>query len=73
MTVGKFGMALAGVILGAALAAPALAQNEQFIPMLVYRSGAYAPNGVPFANGLGDYYRLINERDGGVNGVKLTY
>ena len=73
MAVGKFGMALAGVLLGSALAAPALAQNEQFIPMLVYRSGAYAPNGVPFANGLGDYYRLINERDGGINGVKLTY
>ena len=30
------------------LAAPALAQNEQFIPALVYRTGAYAPNGVPY-------------------------
>jgi len=27
--------------------APALAQNEQFIPLLVYRTGAYAVNGVP--------------------------
>ena len=32
---------------------PALAQqNEQFIPLLVYRTGAYAVNGVPFANGV---------------------
>ena len=44
----------------AALVAPAegvLAQNEQFFPALVYRSGPYAPNGIPFANGYGDYLR----------------
>ncbi len=55
------------------VAAPALAQNEQFIPALVYRTGAYAPNGVPFANGIADYYKLVNERDGGINGVKIVY
>src|SRR6516165_10634348 len=43
------------------------------IPMLVYRTGAYAPNGVPFANGLADYYTLVNERDGGINGVKIVF
>jgi branched-chain amino acid transport system substrate-binding protein len=51
----------------------AMAQNEQFIPRLVYRTGAYAPNGVPFANGYADYLDMINARDGGVNGVKITY
>jgi branched-chain amino acid transport system substrate-binding protein len=56
-----------------AVAAPALAQNEQFIAALVYRTGAYAPNGVPFANGIADYYTLLNERDGGINGVKLVW
>src|SRR5499426_1510775 len=66
----RVGIALAGAV---ALAAPALAQNEQFIPNLVYRTGAYAPNGVPFANGIADYYRLINERDGGINGVKILF
>jgi branched-chain amino acid transport system substrate-binding protein len=55
----------------AAFAAPAAAQNEQFIPILSYRTGAYAVNGVPYANGVADYYNLINERDGGINGVKL--
>src|SRR5258707_4747910 len=66
----RLGIALAGAV---AVAAPALAQNEQFIPNLVYRTGTYAPNGVPFANGIADYYRLINERDGGINGVKIVF
>ena len=55
------------------VAAPAVAQNEQFIPHLVYRTGAYAPNGIPFANGIADYYNLVNERDGGINGVKIAF
>jgi branched-chain amino acid transport system substrate-binding protein len=67
------GAAVAAALSGAAFAAPALAQNEQFIPALVYRTGAYAPNGVPFANGIADYYALINERDGGINGVKIVW
>ena len=34
------------------LAPSAFAQaKEQFFPVLVYRTGAYAPTGVPFANG----------------------
>ena len=49
------------------------AQNEQFIPRLVYRTGPYAPNGIPFADGYADYLDMINARDGGVGGVKITY
>ena len=67
-------------LLGAAIAAAGLmtaataeAQNEQFLAGLIYRTGAYAPNGIPFANGIGDYYALVNERDGGINGVKIQY
>ena len=53
---------------------PATAQqNEQFMPALVYRTGAYAPNGIPFADGVADYWSLLNERDGGINGVKITF
>ena len=44
--------------------------KEQFFPSLVYRTGAYAPNGVPFANGMADYMKLVNAR-GGINGKKL--
>jgi branched-chain amino acid transport system substrate-binding protein len=71
--IGKIlGLAAAAVGL-CAMAAPALAQNEQFLPSLVYRTGPYAPNGVPFADGVADYWTLINERDGGINGVKIVY
>ena len=51
---------------------PATAQpKEMFVPSTVYRTGPYAPSGTPFANGFWDYLTLINERDGGVNGIKL--
>ena len=46
--------------------------KEQFFPVLVYRTGAYAPNGIPWANGYVDYIKLTNAR-GGINGVKITY
>jgi branched-chain amino acid transport system substrate-binding protein len=53
--------------------APALAQTNQiFIPLLVYRTGPYAPSGIPNANGFQDYFNLLNERDGGINGVKIV-
>jgi branched-chain amino acid transport system substrate-binding protein len=47
--------------------------KEQFFPVLPYRTGAYAPNGVPWANGYADYLKLINSRDGGINGVKISF
>lgn len=54
-------------------AAPAMAQaKEQFFPLLVYRTGPYAPNGTPWANGKQDYIKLINSQ-GGINGVKISY
>src|SRR5436305_6110847 len=70
------GLLVAAALAAGGLAAPgaALAQaKEQFFPLLVYRSGAYAPNGTPWANGKQDYIKMINARDGGVNGVKLTF
>lgn len=66
--------ALVASTLGALLA-PAAAQaqaKEQFFPLLVYRTGPYAPNGTPWANGKQDYLKLVNAQ-GGINGVKLTY
>ena len=69
---GLFALALAA---GLSLAAPrAQAQAaEQFIPLLVYRTGQFAPLGVPWADGKQDYLKLVNARDGGVNGVKLAF
>ena len=63
--------ACGAAVLSAAPAAFAQAK-EQFFPVLVYRTGAYAPNGVPFANGYVDYLKLVNAK-GGINGVKISY
>jgi branched-chain amino acid transport system substrate-binding protein len=68
--VGAAAVVAAGILTGHAQAQSA---NEQFIPRLVYRTGPYAPNGIPYANGYADYLTLLNERDGGVGGVKLTW
>jgi branched-chain amino acid transport system substrate-binding protein len=76
-------MKISSLALAAALAAigitstvtatAAFAQaKEQFFPVLVYRTGAYAANGNPWANGYVDYLKLVNAQ-GGVNGVKLTF
>ncbi len=78
MRISQLKMAAATVAVGIAATlvpqAPAQAQaKEQFFPVLVYRTGAYAPNGVPFANGYVDYLKMINARDGGIGGVKITY
>ena len=62
--------ALAGAVgIAAALSAGSvLAQaKEQFFPVLSYRTGAYAPNGTPWANGYVDYLKLVNAK-GGING-----
>lgn len=57
----------------ASVATNALAQaKEQFFPVLSYRTGAYGPNGTPWANGYVDYLKLTNAR-GGINGVKISF
>src|SRR4026208_2411235 len=70
----KTGLLCAAIVAAATASGAALAQgNEQFFPVLVYRTGPYAPNGVPFANGYVDYLKLINAREGGINGVRITW
>ena len=54
-------------------AAAAAAQNEQFVPANFYWVGPYAPGGSGFGGGIIDYMAMLNERDGGINGVKLTW
>ncbi len=74
MTLRKFVLNASLLATAALSAGAAMAQaKEQFFPLLSYRTGAYAPNGIPWANGKQDYLKLINARDGGVNGVKLTF
>jgi branched-chain amino acid transport system substrate-binding protein len=62
------------IVAGAAVAlavssVPATA--EHFVPHLTYRTGPFAANGALIANGFLDYMTMLNERDGGVGGVKV--
>ncbi|MBC6405063.1 MAG: ABC transporter substrate-binding protein [Rhodospirillales bacterium] len=52
---------------------PAKAEGDQFIPLLVYRTGPYAPNGIPLADGFIDYFNYVNWKEGGVGGVPLSW
>ncbi len=47
--------------------------DEQYFPLQSYRVGPYAAGGTGFFGGFIDYLNLINTRDGGVGGVKLTW
>src|SRR6266436_1826058 len=57
--------------LGIAVTA-AQAQDSIYVPLLTYRTGPFAGSGIPIANGLHDYLSMLNERDGGIGGVKLA-
>lgn len=72
MRLTKLTLAAVGLAVGVSgFAVQSAKAAEQFIPSLVYRTGPYAPNGIPFANGFMDYMKLLNARDGGINGVKI--
>ncbi len=63
-------LALGGVLalgIGAAQA-----QDSVFVPLLTYRTGPFAGSGQPIANGMHDYLEMLNQRDGGIGGVKLV-
>ena len=59
---------LTSLLAGIVAAAPAFA--ELTFSSLSYRTGPYAANGIPLADGYADYMTLLNERDGGIGGVK---
>ncbi|MEP1441911.1 MAG: ABC transporter substrate-binding protein [Hyphomicrobiales bacterium] len=66
-------VAAATMITGAAVTTTtAQAEDGIYVPILSYRTGPFAGSGIPIANGMNDYLNMINERDGGVNGVKLV-
>jgi branched-chain amino acid transport system substrate-binding protein len=60
-----------GAIVAGAAALPAVAQDKIYVPLLTYRTGAFAGSGIPIADGMHDYLRMLNERDGGIGGVKI--
>ena len=65
---------LVAAVLGGLMGVTGLAAaGDQFIPVLVTREGALRSVQIPFANGVIDYVTLLNERDGGIHGVKLVW
>ena len=65
--------ALIGFAVAAALGASVVQAADQYIGLPSYRVGPYAAGGTGIYGGMIDYFQLINERDGGINGVKLTW
>ncbi|BBF85170.1 leucine-, isoleucine-, valine-, threonine-, and alanine-binding protein [Aquitalea magnusonii] len=57
----------------AAASATAQAGGEQYFPLQSYRVGPYAAGGTGFFGGFIDYLQYVNLKEGGVNGVKLTW
>ena len=49
----------------------ALAEDSIYVPLFTYRTGPFAGSGTPIADGMHDYLTMLNERDGGIGGVKL--
>ena len=47
--------------------------NKQFFPIASYRVGPYAASGASIWAGRIDYYRYINEVEGGINGVPIVW
>lgn len=68
----KIAIAAVAAGMGALMTAPAAQAQEQFVPLLVYRTGQFAPLGIPWADGKLDYIKLVNAK-GGINGVKISY
>lgn len=66
-------------IVGAAVAIGTLVSSistsfadELLVPQLTYRVGPFAANGTMGANAITDYFTMINERDGGIGGMKVN-
>src|SRR6202008_287143 len=63
------GLAVATALPAAAVTAQA--EEGIYVPLFTYRTGPFAGSGIPIANGMADYLNMLNERDGGIGGVKL--
>ncbi len=66
-------MVAGGALALAASAALAQQPMEQFVPAMGYWVGPYAAGGSGFFGGMIDYMQMVNARDGGIGGVKLTW
>lgn len=69
---GTVAAVLAGATALTAVPVQAQAQDTIYVPLLTYRTGPFANSGIPIADGMHDYLRMLNERDGGIGGAKLV-
>ncbi|MCK9917322.1 ABC transporter substrate-binding protein [Microbacteriaceae bacterium K1510] len=66
---------LAGALVAATVGAsalPAAAQDSIYVPLFTYRTGPFSGSGIFIAEGMHDYLEMLNQRDGGIGGVKLA-
>jgi len=71
MFVKQFTLLATGLLAAATLLPVAQAEETMYMPSMAYRTGPFAGGGTPFADGYADYFNMLNERDGGINGVKI--
>src|SRR5262245_3060207 len=65
---------LVAVVLGGLVGATVVtAAGAQFLPVLSVREGATKSTQTPRADGYIAYLTLLNERDGGINGVTFVW
>ena len=67
------GAAVASLVGSSAIISKAQAEDTIFIPLFTYRTGAFSNSGIPIANGLHDYFEMLNARDGGIGGAKVVF
>jgi branched-chain amino acid transport system substrate-binding protein len=66
---------IAAALCAAAMALPAppvAAQEQIYVPLFTYRTGPFSGSGIPIAEGMHDYLEMLNQRDGGIGGVKIA-
>ena len=62
----------AAVALGTLISTVSMSFAEELlVPHLTYRVGPFAANGTMGANAITDYFTMLNERDGGIGGLKV--
>ena len=71
MRVKSLALGLAVVMAVPAAITAAQAEDGIYIPLMSYRTGPYSGAGAAIFNGISDYLHMLNERDGGVGGVRL--
>ena len=63
----------AAVALGTLISTVSMSFAEELlVPHLTYRVGPFAANGTMGANAITDYFTMLNDRDGGIGGLKVN-